>query len=95
MDLKERIEAGFARIVAAVNAVNDRIATRVYSEELAGLKNGANPNFTFANAPENNQAAVFHNGFRLRASQYTIIGINLTLTFNPMADDNVTSDYFY
>jgi hypothetical protein len=88
-----------AQLEAIGTIIGNRIKAHLNSawiegEELVGLKNGNNPNFTFVNAPANGKAAIFHNGLRLRRAQYSIIGVDLTLTFNPLADDSLTSDYF-
>jgi hypothetical protein len=61
----------------------------------AGAIDGTNAAFILAHAPVNNKAAIVHNGSRLLPSQYAIVGINLTLTFNPLADDNLLADYFW
>jgi hypothetical protein len=63
-------------------------------EELTGVKNGINLNFSIINVPILNSEHIYLNGQRLRrGSDYSILNNNIIFNFNIYPDDVLFADY--
>lgn len=69
--------------------------TAVRSLAPTGLINNSNTNFTIPNSPIAGTFAMYKNGRRLAASEYSRTGVNITTNFTPDFGDQLLCDYDY
>lgn len=71
------------------------VAKYIVRETPSGVLNGTNKAFTLANLPVVGKEMVFLNGQLLTAvSDYTISGVNITITIAPSASDKIRVTYY-
>ena len=80
---------GYARQDTAAPALSP-----VYGDEPSGDYDGVNVTYHLAAAPYAAAAAVYWNGQRLRASDYSITGDTITMAWAPPAGGLLTCDYW-
>lgn len=69
--------------------------TAVSGELPSGLINGVNVNFTIANTPRSGSFRLCKNGRRIKNSDFTLVGQNLTMGSAPLPADELLCDYEY